>query len=489
MNLLLCLLSAVLLILVFPRFDLVWLAPVALTPLLIASTRESRPLRRFLMSWASGIVFWFGVCYWIQAVLNEHGGLPTAGSWAAFALFSVAKGLHTAFFGMLAGYFMRHAWAAPAVAALWTGIERTHGELGFAWLDLGNAGIDMGVPMRLAPLVGVYGISFVFALMSACVALLVLRRPRRHLLWLAILPAMYLLPSLPNAQPGDRTAIVVQPNLSTEGEWTAVSAENLRERLVNVSLRTAMEAGAPRADMILWPEMPAPLYFESDPKFRNQVMTLARVTGTPVLFGNVAFTKEGRPLNAATMVDSSGNLIDRYDKVNLVPFGEFVPPLFGFVDKISSEAGDFQAGNRIVVFRSGEHRVGAFICYESVFPDHVRQFTSTGAELLANLSNDGYFARSASREQHLSIVRMRAAENRRWIIRATNDGITATIDPAGRISDRLEPYRELVSRTRFAYRSDLTPYSRTGDWFAWTCLAASALLLAGELAWYRLKRR
>lgn len=488
MNLLLCLLSGILLILVFPRFDAVWLAPVALVPMLIASTRESRPLHRFLMSWAAGIVYWFGVCYWIQAVLDEHGGLPTAGSWAVFALFCLAKGLHMAVFGTAAGYFMAQKWAAPAIAALWTGIERTHGPLGFAWLNLGNAGINMGLPMRLAPLTGVYGLSFVFALMNVCVALVALRRPRREILWLVALPFMFLLPGLPEARPGDRTAIVVQPNLSTEGDWTTASAENLRQRLVDLSLRAAMQAGSPRADIILWPEMPAPLYFESDPKFRNQVTTLARATATPVLFGNVAFTKEGRPLNSATMVDPAGEFVDRYDKINLVPFGEFVPPLFGFVDKISSEAGDFQAGNRIVVFRSGQHRVAAFICYESVFPHQVRQFTLSGAELLANLSNDGYFARSASREQHLSIVRMRAAENRRWIIRATNDGITAAIDPAGRLVDRLEPYRELVSRVRFEYRSDITAYVQLGDWFAWSCLAASALLLAREFAWYRLKR-
>jgi apolipoprotein N-acyltransferase len=282
--------------------------------------------------------------------------------------------------------------------------------------------------------------------------------------------------------------MVLQPNIQVTEEWSSVSAANFREQLVNVSMQAALRAGEPRPDLILWPEMPAPLYFESDPRFRNQVLTIARVTGTPILFGNVAFTKEGRPLNSATMVAPPGEMIDRYDKINLVPFGEFIPPLFGFVDKISSEAGDFAPGNRIVVFKAGEHRVGAFICYESVFPHLVRQFAASGAELLVNLSNDGYFAKSAAREQHLKIVRMRAAENRRWLIRATNDGLTATFDPAGRIVDRIPPYQELVSRTQFSYRSDVTPYTRFGDWFAWSCLGVSALLLARELAWYRFKR-
>src|SRR5260370_39612821 len=124
------------------------------------------------------------------------------------------------------------------------------------------------------------------------------------------------------------------------------------------------------------------------------------------------------------MVNPSGGIVARYDKIKLVPFGEFVPPAFAWVNRITKEAGDFAPGNRVVVFSMGEHRAGAFICYESAFPDLVRQFARGGAEVLLNLSNDGYFGFSAAREQHLALVRMRAAENRRRILRATDDGIT-----------------------------------------------------------------
>ncbi len=131
-------------------------------------------------------------------------------------------------------------------------------------------------------------------------------------------------------------------------------------------------------------------------------------------------------------------MVERYDKIKLVPFGEFVPDIFGWVNRITKEAGDFAPGERVVEFPVNGHRIGAFICYESAFPDLVRQFASDGAEVLVNLSNDGYFGHSAAREQHLELVRMRAAENRRWILRATNDGITATIDPAGRVAFRAD---------------------------------------------------
>jgi apolipoprotein N-acyltransferase len=189
--------SASLLILALPRFDLVWLAPVALAPLLIAVAREPRPLHRFLLGYVCGVIYWFGVCHWIQTVLAMYAGIGSAVAWALFALFYLTKALHMAVFALVTGIVMRTAWAIPGVAALWVAIEVTHGSLGFAWLALGNAGIDMGVPMRLAPLTGVYGISFVFAMTSAALALAVLRRPRRQLAWLAALPLLILLPRLP----------------------------------------------------------------------------------------------------------------------------------------------------------------------------------------------------------------------------------------------------------------------------------------------------
>src|SRR5271163_969554 len=146
-NFSLALASAVLLVLifpnlVFPHLGLPWLAPVALTPLLIALSREPRPLWRFLLGEFTGIVYWFGICYWIQFVLEVHGGMGRWGGWATFLLFCVAKAIHLAVFSLLAAVLMGTRLAVPAVAALWTGIERTHATFGFAWLDLGNAGIN-----------------------------------------------------------------------------------------------------------------------------------------------------------------------------------------------------------------------------------------------------------------------------------------------------------------------------------------------------------
>ncbi|MSV30127.1 MAG: apolipoprotein N-acyltransferase [Bryobacterales bacterium] len=471
--------TGLLLVLIFPRFNLVWLAPAALAPLLFAVAREPRPLRRFLLGGVSGVVFWFGVCYWIQFVLAVHGGLGETAGWAVFLLFCLAKALHLGVFAWLAGKIVRTALAPPAIAALWVAIEATHGSLGFAWLSLGNAGLEMNLPMRLAPHTGVHGLSFIFAAMSALLALALLRESRRRLLWLCGLPLLILLPPLPQPDAGRAAVVVVQPNLSESGPWNADSVRQATRRLAYLSMTTALAAEGPKPDLIVWPEMPAPLYYDTDPGFREATATLARVTRAPVLTGTVAHLPDGGVTNSAVLVSEAGDPLSRYDKIHLVPFGEFVPWPLGFATKISTETGDFRAGENLVVSSIGGHRIAAFICYESVFPGFVRRFALNGAEVLFNLSNDGYFGRSAARDQHLSIVRMRAAENRRWILRPTNNGITAAVDPAGRISEALAVEREAAAVMRFSYIRETTLYTRFGDWFPALC----ALISAAALVW------
>ena len=479
LNWILALASAAFLIITFPKFSLAWLAPVALVPLLIAVAREPRWKFRFLLGWTAGVVYWFGVCYWIQFVLSFHGGIGDVAGWAVFLLFCVAKAIHLGVFAALTGLLMQRWWAAPTVPALWVAVESTHGSLGFAWLALGNAGIDMAVPLRLAPFTGVYGISFVFALTAVVLALAIMRRPRRELLWLAPILLLPLLPQMPPPERGREAALLLQPNISETEQWTAESLSNLKRRLVMLSLRGALAEPQPPS-IIVWPEVPAPFYYSEDAEFRGYINNLARTAKAYVLAGVVAHTPGGAPLNSAALISPEGTLVSRYDKVNLVPFGEFVPWPFGFANKISTEVGDFAAGSRVIVSPVGAHRIGTFICYESVFPGFVRKFAAGGAEVLFNISNDGWFGKSAARMQHLSMVRMRAAENRRWILRSTNDGITATIDPAGRLRGTLPPYQEAASYTGFSFVSTLTPYTRFGDWFALLCAALAILGLVAE---------
>ncbi|MBX9603298.1 MAG: apolipoprotein N-acyltransferase [Bryobacteraceae bacterium] len=473
MNLLLAILTGLLLILLFPRWSWTFLAPVALAPLLISAARESRPWLRFRNGWAAGALFWFGVCTWIQQTLALYGGLDGWLAWLTFLLFCLAKGLHLAVFTALAGWLIRSPFALLLVPALWVGVERTHGPLAFAWLTLGDAGVDMSWLLRLAPWTGVYGLSFVFAMTAAASALAVFRADRMRFAPLGVFLGIPLLPALPAPRPS-QAAVVVQPNIPGHMDWTWDVAHATQRELLELS---ASGTGSP---LVVWPEMPAPLYFDTDPVFRGAAQDLARSRGAYFLFGAVARTPAGAPLNSAYLLNPAGDRVDRYDKIFLVPFGEFVPDVFFWIEKITQEAGNYVPGSRVVSFPFQDQRIGVFICYESAFPHLVRQFAKSGSTALFNLSNDGYFGKSKAREQHLSLVRMRAAENARWIVRATNDGITAAVDPAGGISARLPSDQRLAARLPYGFSPALTFYSRWGDIFAWLCLAVGVFFSASS---------
>ena len=340
--------------------------------------------------------------------------------------------------------------------------------------------------MPVAPLLGVYGLSFAFCLTAATLAHIIYfyahSSTRRSYTrsTLAVIPLLALAPIFlaPSTQvtPPDHQAVIVQPSMPESAEWTRDFLDQRLSRLAYLSFSKA--AGHPRR-LIIWPEMPGPIYFESDPAFHQLATEIAARNQDYFLFGTTTRDAKGNPFNSAIMLNPDGGVNGRYDKINLVPFGEFVPAAFSWVNKITDEPGDFVPGTKLTLFPVEDTKAGVFICYESAFPDHVRQFANNGAAFFVNVSNDGYFGHSRARDQHLSIVRMRAAENRRWTIRATNNGVTAVVDPAGRVTDRVAEWQETSQLVGYGVSRETTFYSRHGDWFAWLCLgvglASSAL--------------
>jgi len=478
LNYALAVLTGLLLVGIFPRFGFTLLAPFAIAPLVYALSREWSPKHRFLLGWVAGLIFWSLCNYWIHFVISVHGGLGQGLGTVGFVLFVLLRAVPMGLFAVCAGIAVQHPTAVIAVPAMWVAMERIPYLYDYKWLMLGNAGIDMPVPMRLAPLTGVYGLSFVFAVLGTAVALVALRRPRTWLIPAAIILPILVLPDLPAPGLPTADAVSVQPSVEDRDNWTTTEAVALGKQMEALTMTPVLQSRRKPA-LLLWPEVPAPIYYYEDAWLREQVDAMVRTAGAPALIGTVARNSKGQPLNSATLIAPSGQKFDHYDKVHLVPFGEYIPwPFQGIVDKISSEIGDFVPGDRVVTFPlDGGQRVGAFICYESAFPSHVRQFVAQGATVLANLSNDGYFGDSAAREQHLFLVRMRAAENRRWILRSTNNGITASIDPAGRIARTLNDKQVTSGRLLFSFNKDATLYTQYGDWFAWTCTGLALILL------------
>ena len=275
------LLTAALLAAALPPLKLAFLAPLALTPLLYGVAGPMSWRTRFLAGWLAGFVYWLAVCHWIGDTLDAYGGLNGPLALLTLILFALAKGLHLAVFASLAGPLMSRKWAIPAVAALWTGIERTHGPLGFAWLALGNAGIEMGLPLRVAPYVGVYGLSYIFAALACGVTLVALRRDRRQLAWLLPLAGLWALPAIQLTEAPSQQAVTVQPSIHGAVGWTVAEKDRMLRQLSLMTLAEALEPSRNKPSLVLWPEAPAPLYYYDDADFRTAATEIARLSGTP----------------------------------------------------------------------------------------------------------------------------------------------------------------------------------------------------------------
>lgn len=518
------LLSAALQVAIFPLAGLYGLAWVAVAPLLVALLRArtpetlqldgqerllpATPWQGFVLGYACGILWIAGSCYWIFDTMHHYGGLPIPVAVLVLLLFCMYVGLYCGFFGLLLAMIAGSgfagskaaesgAWIRRALAAapfLWVAVEIARTRTSpVPWQLLGYAQSGNFVLTRIATFTGVYGLSFEIALVNSvfAAAFLAPKERRKWLLGAACAAAVILqagqwlaTPALPT----DHWAVLVQPNIPIrEGEtWTREYFLSTLQDLSAVSLHPAGEKSGQRYDFIVWPESPSPFY-TNDPLFRDAVSALAHQTGTSVVAGSIGVTPEThggeggtQVFNSAALVNSRGEWVGRYDKVHLVPFGEYLPfpQLFAFAGGLTKEVGEFQRGESRAPLEVGDERLGVFICYESIFPDEVRQFPLQGAQVLVNISNDGWYGDSGAWKEHLQETRMRAIENGRWLLAATNTGITGSIDPYGRVVAATPRKVRTALAAPYALTAGTTFYTRHGDWFAFLCaiISAGALL-------------
>jgi apolipoprotein N-acyltransferase len=358
----------------------------------------------------------------------------------------------------------------------------------------------------------VYGLSFeIMVVNTALAAAFVIRtergqRSKRKPLLLATGAAVIVLQAgrliSPPAVSTDHIARLVQQNVPVlqGSDWTKEYFEGTLRDLSRVSLSPPGQdqanpavSSSVRPDLIVWPESPAPFY-TTDPAFRETVDNIARGSQTWMLVGSLGIRNASDTPGRATQLYNSGSLISpggewvgRYDKMHLVPFGEYVPfkPIFGFAGGLTQEVGDFSPGTSRAPLQAGS-KLGVFICYESIFPDEIRQLAANGAEVFVNISNDGWYGDSGAYAQHLKQARMRAVENDRWLLRDTNTGVTASIDPYGRVVANIPRKVRSALDAPYAITNVTTFYTRHGDWFAYLCAIIS---VAGLLPSFRFRPR
>ncbi len=507
-------LSGLMLTACFPKLHTPGLVWVASLPLLAVLAGERRLKRAFLLAYVCGAFFFAGSCHWFTTVMEFYGHLAPALAVVVLILFVIIDSAFFGAFGLLMGWAARRSagWALALAPFLWMAMElaRTYLITGFPWNLLGYAVQASGV-RQVASIAGVYGLSFLAVATSALLAWVMIspRRTRPALalaVWIALLLLVQWRLAPPPPTEGKELAILIQPNVPLDDaqleSWAPWRDPTQLQQLVQFSLSSierfspnGVASGSVRPEaaienrqskignptLLVWAENPAPFFFTRDPVFRHAMENLARQTHAYVIANTIIPINEREETiaNSAFTLDPDGREVSRYDKIHLVPFGEYVPgwALPGLVHKITSEVGNFIPGTSYPVAPSPGGGIGVFICYEAIIPQLARQLVANGAAVLVNISNDAWYGKSAAAYQHLEMARLRAIENHRYLLRATNNGLTTLIDPYGQVREEIPRYQRLAMPARFDFETRETFYTAHGDWFAWLSTAVAALML------------
>jgi len=483
-SLLLPVITGLLLFCSFPKINQAWLAWVSLVPLLffLASVRNLRVA--FL---GSLIAFWiqaFLLLAWIPSVLVHYGGTGFALAWFLFAMLAVYLALFPAFACLIIRYGMnrkgnRFLLIFPFA---WLSMEYAISHFlfgGFPWLLMGYSQSSFALLMQCADLAGVYGISLVVVGVNTAIAWYFLRRPQKGAYWPVCLTALLVLGCLWYGTLAERAwggvaashgVAMLQGNLSADDP-----PDVLAWKYQDGYKEMVRKLGSGNDDLLILPESPTPALYETDPSYRAVMRQLARGFPMGMVFNNIG-TGLGSAgelyYNSAYFISQDGSALERYDKIHLVPFGEYIPykDLFFFAGSITRDVGSFSAGSQYLTPAIDDKPVSAIICFEAVFPDLVRRLVQKGGRLIINLTNDAWYGDSAAPYQHFTIARWRAVENRRFLLRAANSGISAVITPTGEVKSATRILDKAVCHGQFAFLDDHSIYARFGNFLLIPCV-------------------
>jgi apolipoprotein N-acyltransferase len=487
--------SGVLLALSFPQYGHPLLAWVALAPLIVALvtgpawTRS----RAFLLGFVAGLGYFGGTVYWTGTVVSQFGGLSWPVGIVVGALLVSYLALFPGLFGLCLGWLAtrfgpRAILLAPAV---WVTSElgRTYFWSGFPWLLLGYSQTTVLPIAQLASVVGVFGMSALVALVSAALAYVIVSRSLGSALTVgataAVLVGVTVWGSwrIENSdllnQGTPVTVALIQGNIPQEQKWDDAHAGPI----LNAYLTLTREAAAKGAELVIWPESSTPFPFLDDKAGGERIRALVRETGIELLLGSDQVDHATKAYyNAAFLVRKDGNVSGVYQKMHLVPFGEFVPlqQLLFFVGPLVEQVGGFTPGRDMVMLPTRHGPISTAICYEIVFPRLVRESVLRGSQLLTTITNDAWYGHSSAPYQHFLQASMRAIEQGRYLARAANTGISGFVDPYGRVLQKTEIFERAILVGDVRMLETRTIYGTIGDLFAYAlaALTVAALLLA-----------
>lgn len=494
----------------FPRYGHAAVALVAVVPLLVAiagwrgrpGVFHGQPFRRgAALGAVAGLAHFLGTIYWTGAVVQTFGGLPGIVAWLCAVALALYMAAYTALACGLTGAVIRRVGARGfAIAPMaWVAAEFARGHVlgGFPWIPLGSAVVTLIPIAQLASLVGVYGLSFFLVTLGTLVALALTASGRTRIGAVAgavmLLLGVSVWGSVRVAEGGltragtPFTVGLIQPNVSQDDKWNRAMVGDIGRRFTRLTRRAVAEG----AQAILWPESATPYLFNDDTVQAEAVRALVRESGVPLLFGSDE-VERGSPdkyYNSAFVLDPTGAVAAVYRKMQLVPFGEFVPlkQLLFFVSPLVEAVSEFTPGQQVTMLPFDGHMASTAICYEVVYPHLIRRAVLEGSELLTTITNDGWYGDSSAPYQHFELASMRAIEQGRYMARAANTGISGVVDPYGRVVVKTAVFEEAVVTAPIRFLQSRTLYATIGDAVAIASLAV-AVTCAGWLLLSRTAR-
>ncbi len=479
------LLSGILLILSFPNFDFEFLAWFALVPLFYAIAGKTL-WNSFKLGFLTGFVSFLGILYWIVVAVHTYGNVPMIPSLLILLLLVGYLSLFIGAFTFLYRWIqIGLGWQTTLIAPLlWVSLEylRSFFLTGFPWASLAYSQYVNLPFIQMAEITGIYGLSFVILLVNATLYTALLQWskksfPLREVAITILLLLSFLIYGYWRMETVERQVIqnpsfkigLVQGNIDQSVKWNPTFQQETMKIYERLSLKVAEK----KPDLIIWPETATPFFFQDAKEFRPLVFDIAKTTGAFLLFGTPSYRIEMEKVdhyNSALLISPRGEVIGKYDKIHLVPYGEYVP--FGeyiSLGSLGEGIGNFKPGKKIFNFTLPQGKFGVLICFEIIFPDLCRKFVKEGANFLVTITNDAWFGRTSAPRQHLTMAPFRAIENRVFIARAANTGITALIDPVGRIVKQGGLFTEEAIYGTISLSREKTFYTMYGDVFAWVC--------------------
>jgi apolipoprotein N-acyltransferase len=495
----LAVLCALLLALSFPDFNLWPLAWIGLVPLLILIERRPAPIRAAMFGWLAGTVFFYTTCYWLTYSMIHYGGIRAPLAYLLLIPGAAIVGLFPAVFALALAHVVRR-WGARAMLIaplVWVSLEWARLSItGQLWNAIGYSQAYHPALIQTGRWGGVYAVGFLIVTVNAAVAVALLERSGKAALMtsIAICGAVSLIVisepiSSTNDSATSLAVVALQPNVPMEPVKSAEDLQELTSRHLLMSERALNETKSNATRLVVWPESPMNFNYGEDSQFRDLVDRFALDHRALVLFNSQEPAQGGGYYNSALLVNEEGRLVAQYDKIRLMPFGEYVPLPHWLPgsNRIRALVGEFTAGTRYTLMPIGRKRAGVFICIESAYPSIARTFAAEGADVLINISNDGYLGPTAVLRQHLANAIFRAVENDRPLLRVTNAGITAFITANGEVKDATQGFQTAVRNWEIRDPTHAqTFYTKHGDLFVGICSALSLLMIGLS---FRVKKR